>query len=160
MVRPLFSYINPSLAVSFWKRGRSRAQHLTSSPQSTVYKKKKTKNKKQKTLSFPSCYRRNTRRFLSMVLMMLEMWLHSHGKRSNRETQIYWHFPTLLEQRHSGSVSGNLNLMRFFIVAIVFNLQRFTNILLRKEKPRIVILTYWRGFCFFFFFFFFWLGEE
>ena len=97
------------------------------------------KKKKKKSLSFPSCYRRNTSRFLSMVLMMLEIWFHPHGKRSNRKTlDFYWHFRTLLEQRHNGSVSVNLNLMRFFTVAIVFNLKRFTNILLRKEKPRIV----------------------
>ena len=126
------------------KEGRERS--------TTPYKFTTIHCVQEKSLSCPSCYRRNTSRFLSMVLMMLEMWLHPHDKRNNRKTQIYWHFPTLLEQRHIGSVSVNLKLMRFFffIVAIVcIDSQIF---FWKKKNLELWSLTYWGDFCFFFFF--------
>jgi len=56
------------------------------------------------------------------------------AKGKHKSTGISLHYLS----RDTMGLYLNLNLMRFFTVAIVFNLKRFTNIHLRKEKPRIV----------------------
>lgn len=129
-------------------KDRSATPTPTSSPQSTVKKKKKIFE------------------FFLVATGEIPTKISKHGlddaedvtssswERSNGETQIYWHFPTLLEQRHR-SVSGNLNLMRFLLL-LLFLIWKDSQIFLRKErKPKIVKSRHTGGV-----FAFFWLGED